>query len=129
MPDTPGQSVMRGVIAYLTIENADAAMRFYGRAFDAKLWGQPARDDAGRILNASLLVNGGVVMLMEAMPDHGAPAARAGQGVLLQLVAHDGEAIFTRAAAAGCPSSSHSSAGSGAIAGASCGTRSGSTGP
>ena len=43
---------MRGVIAYLTIENADAAVRFYGRTFDAKLWGQPARDDAGRILNA-----------------------------------------------------------------------------
>ena len=43
-----------------------------------------------------------MVMLMEAMPEHGAPPARAGQGVLLQLVAQEGEAIFTRATTAGC---------------------------
>ncbi|MBU6372450.1 MAG: VOC family protein [Alphaproteobacteria bacterium] len=102
MPDLSTTSVMRGVIAYLAIDGADAAMRFYGRAFDAKLWGQPARDDKGRVLNASLLVNGGVLMLMDAMPEHGSHPARAGQGVLLQLVSLDGEAMFTRAVAAGC---------------------------
>lgn len=102
MTDTSPESVMRGVIAYVSIEGAEEAMRFYGRAFGAKLWGEPARDDKGRILNASLLINGGILMVMDAMPEHGAHPARAGQGMHLQLVSHDGAAIFARAAAAGC---------------------------
>jgi uncharacterized glyoxalase superfamily protein PhnB len=93
---------MQGVIPYLAIDGADKAIAFYAQAFGAKLWGEPARDDKGRILNCSLEINGGVIMLMDAMPERGAPAAQGDQGHTMQLVVIDGDFWWSRAAGAGC---------------------------
>lgn len=98
MTDQPGG--MHGVIPYLSLEDADAALAFYGRAFGAKLFGEPARGEAGQILNATVLINGGALMLMHS--DDRGPPAKGGQGIMLQLVMEDAEPFWTRAIAAGC---------------------------
>jgi uncharacterized glyoxalase superfamily protein PhnB/uncharacterized protein YndB with AHSA1/START domain len=94
--------LMKGVIPYLGLEDADAAIAFYGRAFGAKLMGDPVRDDAGRIMNVGLEINGGVLMLMHHMPEFNEPPAKGSLNQTLQLVVSDGQGWWDRAVAAGC---------------------------
>ena len=63
-----------GVVPYLILDGADAAINFYSRALGAQEVGERARMEDGRIMNARIDVNGGSIMLMDPMPEHGAPA-------------------------------------------------------
>jgi PhnB protein len=92
---------MQGVIPYVAIKGADEAIAFYRRAFGAVMWEEPARQN-GRVMNASIEINGGMLMLMDEMADRGAPAAKGDAGYTLQLVVTDGDAWWTRAIEAGC---------------------------
>ncbi len=95
--------LMKGVIPYLTIDGVDRAIAFYQTAFGAILHGEAVKDDKGCVMNATLEINGGVLMLMDPMPtpdDEGLPAT--GQGLTMQLITDDGDMWWNRAVAAGC---------------------------
>jgi uncharacterized protein YndB with AHSA1/START domain/uncharacterized glyoxalase superfamily protein PhnB len=93
---------MRGVIPYVVQESADAAIECYVRAFGARMVGEAARDEAGRIMNVALEINGGILMMMDQLPECGVNPTAAGQGNTLQLVVRDGQGWWDRAVAAGC---------------------------
>lgn len=95
--------LMQGVIPYLAMENAQEAIAFYRRAFGALTHGDitfmPGTD---RIANASLVINGGVMMLSDTLPNMNHPAAKGGRGFTMQLVVDEGDFWWSRATEAGC---------------------------
>lgn len=95
--------IMGGVIPYLSLaQDTEQAIAFYDTAFGAILVDEPARDPDGRILNATLAINGGAFMLMDHPETAAATPASGGQGVILQLVVADGDTWWGRAVDAGC---------------------------
>jgi uncharacterized glyoxalase superfamily protein PhnB len=90
-----------GVVPYLMLDNAAAAIEFYKGALGAEEVGERAKMEDGRILNSRIDVNGGSIMLMDPMPEHGYPAV-APQAFNLHLQVDDADRWFTRAVAAGC---------------------------
>ena len=95
--------LMQGVIPYVAIEGARKAIDFYAKAFGAEVLGEPAKDESGVIMNASLAINGGVLMVMDTMPHIGAEGeAATDKGMTLQLVTDKGDFWWDRAVAAGC---------------------------
>jgi PhnB protein len=94
--------LMQGVIPYLTIDGADAAITFYEKALGAKVFGEVMRGENGKVMNVSLEINGGVIMLNDHFPEMGEPAAKGRLGYTLQIVTPDGQAFWDRAIAAGC---------------------------
>ena len=90
-----------GVVPYLMLDGAAAAIDFYQRALGAEEVGQRAKMEDGRILNARIDINGGSVMLMDPMPEHGYPAVTP-QAFNLHLQVDDADRWFSRAIAAGC---------------------------
>jgi PhnB protein len=98
----PEQAVsMKGVIPYIQVEGAMEAVKFYERAFGARELSRFASDDGKRLMNCQLEINGGPMMVMDAMPDHGFPF-QPSNSFTLQLIVDDGQAWFDRAVAAGC---------------------------
>lgn len=98
-----GRNLMSGVIPYLSIKDTDEAIKFYTRAFGAVLRGEAVRHPDGRILNAGLEINGGMLMLMGELPEHGSAATSSGkESFTLQLVIVDGDLWWNRAVEAGC---------------------------
>lgn len=95
--------LMKGVIPYLTIDGADAAIAFYQKALDAKVFGEVTRGaDSGKVMNVSLEINGGILMINDHFPEMGEPPAKGGLGYMMQLVTPDGQAMWDRAIEAGC---------------------------
>lgn len=95
------QPLKGGVTPYLTVDGAAAAIDFYKKALGAEEVGERALMDDGRILNARIDVNGGSIMLMDPMPEHGSPS-RPDAGVMLHMHVDDADRWFDRAVAAGC---------------------------
>lgn len=94
---------MKGVIPYVSIKGCDAAIAFYVKAFGAIQHGEAARHPDGRVLNASLEVNGGMMMVMDSFPEHGVSTTEPGnESFTLQLVVVDGDFWWKRAVEAGC---------------------------
>lgn len=97
------ERLMQGVIPYLAIDGARDAIAFYRRAFGALMHGDVAlMPGTERLANASLVVNGGVMMVSDVFPDMGQPAAKGGQGFTMQLIVDDGDLWWSRAVEAGC---------------------------
>ena len=90
-----------GVVPYLMLENAAGAIDFYKRAFGAEEVGPRAPMPDGRLMNSRVDINGGSVMLMDPMPEHGYPAV-APAAFNLHLQVDDADAWFDRAVKAGC---------------------------
>ena len=90
-----------GVVPYLMLDGAAAAIDFYQRALGAEEVGRRAKMEDGRILNARIEINRGSVMLMDPMPEHGYPAVTP-QAFNLHLQVDDADRWFSRAIAAGC---------------------------
>jgi uncharacterized glyoxalase superfamily protein PhnB len=90
-----------GVVPYLMLDNAAAAIEFYKRSLAAEEVGERARMDDGRIMNSRIDVNGGSIMLMDPMPEHGYPSV-APHAFNLHLQVDDADRWFKRAVAAGC---------------------------
>ena len=97
---TPEQ--YRGVTPYLIVQDGNAALDFYRRAFNAE---QVERIDApgGKIGHAEVKIGGGIVMLADAMPDRGynGPNVYGGTPVSLVFYTQDVDATFAQAIAAG----------------------------
>jgi len=90
-----------GVAPYLMLAGAAGAIDFYKQALGAEEVGERATMEDGRILNARIDVNGGSIMLMDPMPEHGYPAVPP-QGFNLHLQVAGVDRWFDRAVAAGC---------------------------
>ncbi len=90
-----------GVVPYLMLDGAAAAIDFYMKALGAEEVGERAKMPDGRLMNARIDVNGGSIMLMDPMPEHGHPATTHA-GFNLHLHVDDSDRWFERAVAAGC---------------------------
>ena len=90
-----------GVVPYLRVEGVAAALDFYARALGAEEVGPRTPMPDGRLMNARMDVNGGSIMLMDPMPEHGCPAV-SHEGFNLHLHVDDADRWFERAVAAGC---------------------------
>jgi len=91
--------VTRGVVPYLQVDGAAAAVEFYKAAFGAIERARTPGPD-GRIMNCQLEINGGLLMVMDAMPDHGF-AHQPSHSFTMQLMVPDGQGWFDRAVEAG----------------------------
>lgn len=99
----PSERLMQGVIPYLAIDGARRAIEFYSQAFAAQVWGDtPDMPGTDKLANATLVINGGALMLCDHFPDMGQPSAKAGRGFTMQLVVLDGDLWWNRAVNAGC---------------------------
>ena len=95
--------LMQGVIPYLAIDGCEKAIAFYQKAFGAILHGDAVKDQSGTVMNATLEINGGILMLMDTMPNIGDEGmAATARGTTMQLVTRDGDLWWNRAVAAGC---------------------------
>src|SRR5215210_58113 len=90
-----------GVVPYLMLNGAGDAIEFYKRTLGAAEVGERHKMDDGRILNARIDINGGSIMVMDPMPEHGHPAA-AHDGFNLHLHVDDADRWFDQAVTAGC---------------------------
>ena len=100
---TDDQRLHAGVIPYVSIEGAKSAIEFYKTAFGAVQHGEAVCDDRGRVMNAGLEINGGMVMIMDHMPEMGSrKMSEPGNPFTMQLVTDQGQFWFDRAVAAGC---------------------------
>ena len=95
-PDT----LTRGVIPYIQVKGAAEAVEFYKRAFGAREVSRSATDDGKKIMNCQLEINGGLVTVMDEMPEHGF-AFVPPKSISLQLIVPDGRGWFDRAVDAG----------------------------
>ncbi|MES2521638.1 MAG: VOC family protein [Gemmatimonadota bacterium] len=104
MSDTPDYGrLYQGVIPYIAVENAIAAIEFYRKAFGAKLHGEAMKDEQGVVMNATLEINGGIIMLMDHMDNMGSrKAVEGGHPFTMQIVTDNGQQWFDRAVDAGC---------------------------
>jgi hypothetical protein len=63
-------AAQQSVTPYLVVSNGEHAIEFYKKAFGAgELYRMPAPD--GRLMHASLQINGSCVMLSDEFPEHG----------------------------------------------------------
>jgi uncharacterized glyoxalase superfamily protein PhnB len=92
-----------GVIPYLTVGNARAAIDFYREVFEAEPRGDRVEMPDGRIGHAELLVAGDVVYLADEFPESDLlePQRRGGTTVSLVVSVDDCDAVYAHAVAAG----------------------------
>jgi PhnB protein len=93
-------ALTRGVIPYIQVESAAEAVEFYKRAFGAVEHSRFPGEN-GKLMNCQLEINGGMVMVMDAMPEQGFPF-QPSHSYTMQMIVPDGQAWFDRAVAAGC---------------------------
>ena len=90
------------LFTYLHLKDADKAIEFYTKVFDAK---EKFRltEPGGRIGHAELDFNGTTVMLADEFPEHGiqAPPTIGGTSVSIHIHVDDADEVVRRAAAAG----------------------------
>ncbi len=87
-------STANGVIAYLTVSDAVAAMTFYGEAFGARELFRETHPGTGKILHAALDLNGGRLFLSDDFPELNGgvprtPDATGGTSVTLHVQVED----------------------------------------
>lgn len=101
MSDTAAPPAPLGLVPYINVENAIAAMDFYVSAFAATETGRNLAGESNRLMHGALEINGSPLYLSDFFPDHGFPAV-APQGFNLHLQVSDARFWFDRAVAAGC---------------------------
>lgn len=92
-------TVYGGVVAYLTLSDAEAAGAFYKQAFGAEEIRRHAAEDGKRLLHLHLKINGGSLFLMDAFPEWGHPY-KDPEGCALHLQVDDIDAWWKRATSA-----------------------------
>ena len=100
--DTPERPTT-GITPFLAIgdRRGKEALDVYARAFGAQEVERNLAEDGERLLQASMKLNGGWIMLSDEFPEHGhkaAPPASVG----LHLAVDDADRWFARALEAGC---------------------------
>ncbi|MFE6720221.1 VOC family protein [Streptomyces albidoflavus] len=100
VPETVPAAYRHAVVPHLLVDDADAALAFYERAFGAeprfRLDG-----DQGEVVHAELTVSGAVLMLGDASGDLRSPVALGSTPVILHVYVPDVDALTARATAAG----------------------------
>ncbi len=91
------------VIPHLCCANAAEAIEFYKKAFGADE-NLVMKGPDGKIMHGSLTIDGAPVYVVDEFPDFGALGAksRGGTPVTLHMEVADSDAVFQKAAAAGC---------------------------
>jgi PhnB protein len=92
--------LMKGVIPYIAVDGALKAAEFYKHAFGAVQHNPAAQTPNGRVLNITLEINGGTMMLMDPFPEVD-PATKP-SGALMLIVTLEGDMWWDRAIASGC---------------------------
>jgi uncharacterized glyoxalase superfamily protein PhnB len=88
---------------HLTVRNAEEALDFYKRAFDAEI-GQVAYMPNGKVMHASLKIGDSMLMLNDEMPDYGvlSPLSAGGNSpVTIHIYTEKVDEAFDRAVSAG----------------------------
>jgi uncharacterized glyoxalase superfamily protein PhnB len=103
MDDTTVDPAPEGVVPYLIVTDARAALAWYADALEAEVRGEPIVMPDGRIGHAELVVGGGTVFLADESPDVDVAAPDPGRGAAVSLTAHleDVDRTAARATAAG----------------------------
>lgn len=97
-------------IPHLVINDAEAAIDFYTKAFGAVLESKVPHQDGKRLMHAHLTIGGGPLFLVDDFPefvDHGAaqsPARLGGSTSTIHLVVPDADVAWERAIDAGAES-------------------------
>jgi PhnB protein len=99
-PETPP------LTPYLTVDDANAAIAFYQRAFGAELHAKHPAPDGKKLMHAALTIRGALLMLCDDFPEmrggvRQSPKALGGSPVTLHLDVEDVDAAFERATQAG----------------------------
>ena len=97
MPETPA-----GVIPYLCVSDARAAIRFYEEAFGARLLFSQEHEATGRLIHAALDLNGGRLFLADDFPDfnngkENTPETYGGSPVTLHIQVDNVDATVVKA--------------------------------
>ena len=95
-----------GLVPYLTVSGAAAAIDFYKAAFGAEELTRHAAPGGGKLMHATLMVHGSTLMLADDFPEYAngrgrTPEALGGSPVILALEVEDANATWARAVAAG----------------------------
>ncbi|ESP99227.1 MULTISPECIES: VOC family protein [Streptomyces] len=98
--ETVPAAYLHSVVPHLLVDDADAALAFYERAFGAEPRFRLDGDE-GEVVHAELTVAGAVMMLGDAGDDLRSPAAIGGTPVILHVYVPDVDALTARATAAG----------------------------
>lgn len=99
-PATRNAEVKGGVVAYLNVDGAVEAAKFYEKAFGAQIEQIHPPDEQGRTMHVHLYINGSSVMLGDFYPEHGFEKV-APQAFAMMIMTDNIEAAFKRAADAG----------------------------
>ncbi|MEM7299984.1 MAG: VOC family protein [Pseudomonadota bacterium] len=76
------------VAPYLTVKGAKDAITWYQTVFDAEIRGTMPAENDDRLMHASLLINGGLVMLSDEFPEYSpyrGPTEETGSSVAVSL--------------------------------------------
>ncbi|MCK2142633.1 VOC family protein [Streptomyces sp. WAC00276] len=98
--ETVPAAYRHAVVPHLLVDDADAALAFYERAFGAEPRFRLDGDE-GEVVHAELTVAGAVLMLGDARGDLRSPAALGATPVILHVYVPDVDALTARATAAG----------------------------
>ncbi|MDH6190445.1 PhnB protein [Streptomyces sp. CZ24] len=98
--ETVPAAYRHAVVPHLLVDDADAALAFYERAFGAEPRFRLDGDE-GEVVHAELIVAGAVLMLGDARGDLRSPAALGATPVILHVYVPDVDALTARATAAG----------------------------
>jgi uncharacterized glyoxalase superfamily protein PhnB len=88
--------VKGGVVAYLSIDGAAKAAKFYEQAFGAELAFMQPLDEKGRTMHAHIYLNGSSIMMSDFYPEHGHPVV-APAGFNLMIPTNNIDADYKRA--------------------------------
>lgn len=89
------------VTPYLIVEDAEAAIELYKRAFGAEV--RSVHKLGGKVLNAQLRIGDSIIMLNDEWPDYGAlgPNKRGGSSATMHIYVEDVDSAWQRAVDAG----------------------------
>lgn len=97
----PQDTNFTGVIPYINVDDAPAAIAFYKKVFNAKeLMLMPA-DDGKRVMHCHLEINGGGLMVASTFPEHGHDF-QPSHSFMMMLVVDDADTWWKSAVDAGC---------------------------
>lgn len=99
-PVKPIPDGMNTVIPHLVVNDAARAIDFYKKAFGAEERGRFNTPD-GKIMHASISINGSPLFVNDAMMGAKDPATLGGTPVSLMIYVNDVDATFQRAVSAG----------------------------
>lgn len=98
--ETVPAAYRHAVIPHILVDDADAALAFYERAFGAEPRFRLDGDE-GEVVHAELTVAGAVLMLGDARGELRSPATLGATPVILHVYVPDVDALTARATAAG----------------------------